>query len=61
MTNSSATFKTGELCPTGGSYRCLLCQDGSQATVIQLSVGGIFPYCKVCDEKDVTWRREGKA
>ncbi|MBI4161550.1 MAG: hypothetical protein HY509_03790 [Acidobacteria bacterium] len=57
MANSSETFKTGEMCPREAAYRCLLCRDRGQSTVIALTAGDIFPYCKVCDAKDVTWRR----
>lgn len=61
MANSSQTFKTGELCPAEASYRCLLCRNRDQDTVVRLTAGSIFPYCKACEEKDVTWRRVEKS
>ena len=56
MPNSSGTYKTGEQVLLDGTYRCLDCGLAGTQTVIQLSAGGLFPYCASCDEKDNTYK-----
>jgi hypothetical protein len=56
MPNSSGTWKTGERVSQAGTYECLNCRERGATTHLALAPGQIFPYCKVCDVKDNTYK-----
>jgi len=56
MPNSSGTWKTGERVLETGHYECLNCKLLGTTTHIPLESGALFPYCKICDVKDNTYK-----
>ena len=56
MPNSSNNYKSGELCDQAGQYECLSCKYDEQETLVDVSLGVVFPYCKACPPPhDGTW------
>jgi len=56
MTNSSDTFKTGEIGDHSALFLCLNCMQAGKTTEVSMQKGAIFPYCEACGTKDATYR-----
>ena len=54
--NTSKTWKSGERCRFGGTYRCQQCHLEGRTTVRDFVPGVVLPMCEACRNPDATWR-----